>query len=107
MIDEQPRSSGMHVLVADGSRAAAVEVTDTLVRSFDAEDGLLVRTNHYFAPDLAFLKPTFAENHSSYDRYARAMLMLRKRHGDISMHDILSLLSDHPPSLPEVAHISS
>jgi hypothetical protein len=105
MIDEQPRSSGMHVLVADGSRAVAVEVTDTLVRSFDAEDGLLVRTNHYFAPDLAYLKPTFAENHSSYDRHARAMLMLRKRHGDISMHDILSILSDHSPDFPEVDNI--
>jgi isopenicillin-N N-acyltransferase like protein len=105
MIDAQPRASGMHVLVADGSRAVAVEVTDRLVRTFDAEDGLLVRTNHYFAPDLAYLKPTFAENHSSYDRYARATHMLCKRHGDIGMHDILSILSDHSPDFPEVDSI--
>jgi hypothetical protein len=90
----------MHVLVADRSRAVAAEVTDKVVRTFEAEDGLLVRTNHYFAPDLQELAPTFEENHSSFDRYTRATAMLRKRHGDIGMHDILTILSDHSPDWP-------
>ena len=105
MIEDQPRGSGMHVLVADGTRAVAAEVTDTVVRTFDAEDGLLIRTNHYFAADLQHLAPTFEENHSSFDRHARATAMLRDAHGHIGMHDILSILSDHSPNLPEVDSI--
>ncbi|HEX2988979.1 MAG TPA: C45 family peptidase, partial [Chloroflexota bacterium] len=99
MIKEQPRASGMHVLVADGSKAVALEVTDQVVREFEAVDGLLVRTNHYFAPDLQHLVPTFEENRSSYDRFARATEILRQRHGQIGMHDILRVVSDHsePP----------
>ena len=99
MIEDQPRASGMHVLVADGQRAVACEVTDTQIHTFEAEDGLLVRTNHYFAPDLQNFVPTRAENPSSFDRFERASSMLRKRHGDIGMADILTILSDHsaPP----------
>jgi hypothetical protein len=105
MIEEQPRASGMQVLVADGSRALAAEVTDKVVRTFDAEDGVLVRTNHYFAADLQELAPTLDENHSSFDRFARATAMLHKRHGDIGMHDILSVLSDHSPDWPRTDSI--
>ncbi len=97
MIEEQPRASGMHVLVTDGSRAVAAEVTDTVVRTFEAADGLLVRTNHYFASDLRSMAPTYEENHSSFDRHERATKMLRQRHGFIGMHDVLSVLSDHSP----------
>lgn len=99
MIEEQPRASGMHVFVADGTRAVSCEVTDKVVRTFEAEHGILVRTNHYLAPDLASMVPTYEENHSSYDRFARATEMVRERHGRISMHDILTILSDHsaPP----------
>jgi isopenicillin-N N-acyltransferase like protein len=99
MIQEQPRASGMHVLVADGQRAVACEVTDTQVRTFEAEDGLLVRTNHYFAADLQQLAPRLDENPSSFDRFDRASSMARQRHGHIAMADILTILSDHsaPP----------
>jgi isopenicillin-N N-acyltransferase-like protein len=99
MIEEQPRASGMHVLVADGQRAVACEVTDTQMRTFEAEDGVLVRTNHYFASDLQHLAPTFDENRSSFDRFERACGMLRQRHGSVAMADILTILSDHsaPP----------
>jgi isopenicillin-N N-acyltransferase-like protein len=100
MIHEQPRASGMQVLVADGTRAVALEVTDTVIREFEVEGGLLVRTNHYLAPDLHHLAPTFEANRSSYDRYARATAMLQCRRGSIGMHDILAILSDHsmPPA---------
>jgi isopenicillin-N N-acyltransferase like protein len=99
MIREQPRASGMHVLVADGKRAVAAEVTDTVVRTFEPEDGVLVRTNHYLAADLQHLAPSYAENRSSFDRFARVQEMVSERHGRIGMHDILGILSDHtePP----------
>ncbi|MGI8687846.1 MAG: C45 family autoproteolytic acyltransferase/hydrolase [Thermomicrobiales bacterium] len=98
MIEEQPRASGMQVLVADGTRAVALEVTDQVVRAFDAEEGIVIRTNHYFAPDLQHLVPTYEENQSSYDRYARVREIVTEHYGHISMHDILAILSDH--SLP-------
>jgi isopenicillin-N N-acyltransferase like protein len=100
MIKDQPRASGMQVIAADGKEAFALEVTDKVVRVFPAEDGLLVRTNHYFAPDLQYLAPTPAEQRSTYDRYARASEMLRERYGQITMHDALRIVSDHaaPPA---------
>ncbi len=100
MIKEQPRASGMQVIVADGKRAVALEVTDKVVRECEAENGLLVRTNHYFAPDLQHLVPTFEEQRSTYDRYERAMELLQQRHGQIMMQDILRVMSDHalPPA---------
>ncbi|HEX2987152.1 MAG TPA: C45 family peptidase [Chloroflexota bacterium] len=99
MIREQPRASGMNVLVADGIKAVALEVTDRVAHQFEPENGLLVRTNHFFAPDLQPIAPTFDENRSTYDRHARASEILRERHGRVSMHDILGILSDHaaPP----------
>ena len=85
----------MHVLVADATRAVACEVTDVTVRTFEAEDGLLVRTNHFLASDLQHLAPSLQENRSSFDRFDRASAMLRQRHGHIAMADILTILSDH------------
>jgi isopenicillin-N N-acyltransferase-like protein len=99
MIKAQPRASGMIVLVADESRAVALEVTDRQVREFEPENHLLVRTNHFLSPDFQHLMPTFEEYRSTYDRHARASEILRERRGHVGMHDILRLLSDHsvPP----------
>jgi len=99
MITDQPRASGMIVLAADESRAAALEVTDREVRAFEPEKDLLVRTNHFCSPDFQHLMPTFEEYRSTYDRHARASQILRERCGRIGMHDILRILSDHaePP----------
>jgi isopenicillin-N N-acyltransferase-like protein len=99
LLREQPRACGMQVLVADGSRAAALEVTDDELHVFEPEDGLLTRTNHYFSPALAHLKPTVEENHGTYDRYARATEIMQERRGVIGMPDLLRVLSDHaePP----------
>ncbi len=99
MIRDQPRASGMIVLLADDGRAIALEVTDREVREFPPVNDILVRTNHFFAPTLRHLRPTFDEYRSTYDRYARASEMLLKRHGHIGRPDILEILSDHaePP----------
>ena len=99
MIAAQPRASGMIVLVADASRAAALEVTDSQVREFAPEDDLLVRTNHFCSADFRHLAPSVEEYRSTYDRHGRAGEILRGRRGRIGMPDILRILSDHaePP----------
>jgi isopenicillin-N N-acyltransferase-like protein len=99
ILREQPRASGMQVLVADGTRAAALEVTDDQLHVFEPDDGLLVRTNHYFSPELAHLRPTREENHGTFDRYERAREIVEERQGAIGMTDLLRVLSDHaePP----------
>ena len=99
ILREQPRACGMQVLVADGASAAALEVTDDELDVFEPEDGLLVRTNHYFSPSLAHLRPTPEENHGTLDRFDRATELMQKRRGSIGMADLLRVLSDHakPP----------
>jgi isopenicillin-N N-acyltransferase like protein len=99
ILREQPRASGMQVLVADGTTAAALEVTDDELYVFEPEDGLLTRTNHYFSPALAHLRPTPAENHGTFDRFERATEIMQERRGSLGMPDLLRVLSDHaePP----------
>lgn len=99
MIREQPRASGMIVLVADESAAVGLEVTDREVREFAPEAGLLVRTNHFCSPDFRHLVPTFEEYRSTFDRRERACQLLEERRGRIGPLDILGILSDHaePP----------
>ncbi len=72
-----------------------LEVTDKVVRVHEPENGILVRTNHFFAPDLQEIAPTREEYRGTYDRHARASQMARERHGSIGAHDILRILSDH------------
>lgn len=99
MVREQPRVCGMLLVACDAERAVALEVTGDDVQVFEAEDGLLARTNHFLAPALREVAPTVGENRGTYDRRARACELARQRHSSISMHDILRILSDHaePP----------
>jgi isopenicillin-N N-acyltransferase like protein len=95
MIREQPRVAGMQVMLADGHKAVALEITDSDVHVFEPEDGILVRTNHYLSPALQHLVPTLDENRGSFERFDRAKEMVERRRGDIAMHDVLRILSDH------------
>lgn len=99
MVREQPRVCGMLLVASDAQRAVALEVTGDDVFVFEPEDGLLARTNHFLAPELRDMAPTVEENRGTYDRRARACELATQRHGSISMHDILRILSDHaePP----------
>jgi hypothetical protein len=74
-------------------------VTDDQLHVFEPEDGVLVRTNHYFSPELAHLRPTRDENHGTFDRFERATAIVQERRGSIGMADLLRVLSDHaePP----------
>lgn len=95
MIREQPRVAGMQCMLADEKKAMALEITDTEVHVFEPEDGILVRTNHFLAPELQHLAPTYEENHGTYDRYQRAHTLVRERRGSVAVHDVLRILSDH------------
>jgi isopenicillin-N N-acyltransferase-like protein len=100
IVRDQPRVAGMNMMLADGHKAYALEITDTAVHVFEPDDGILVRTNHYLAPALQHLAPTPDENQGTFDRYARASEIVGRRHGDIGMPDMLRVLSDHaePPA---------
>jgi isopenicillin-N N-acyltransferase-like protein len=99
IVREQPRVAGMNMTLADATSAYALEITDSEVHVFEPEDGLLVRTNHYLSPALHALAPTREENPGTFDRYARAQAMARRRHGEIAAADLVRILSDHaaPP----------
>jgi isopenicillin-N N-acyltransferase like protein len=99
MVRDQPRVAGMNMTLADSRSAYAIEITDSEIHVFEPADGLLVRTNHYLAPELQRLAPTVSENRGTFDRYARAHAMATKRRGRIGPADLVRIMSDHaePP----------
>jgi isopenicillin-N N-acyltransferase like protein len=99
MVREQPRVAGMNMTLADTQKTYALEITESDVQVFEPEDDILVRTNHYLSPALQHLAPTPDENPGTFQRYARASEMARRRHGELGVHDMLRILSDHsePP----------
>jgi isopenicillin-N N-acyltransferase-like protein len=99
MVREQPRVAGMNMTLADANKAYALEITDSEVHVFEPEDGILVRTNHYLSPALQHLAPTVEENRGTFDRYARAWEMASRHRGELGIHDMLRIMSDHsdPP----------
>jgi isopenicillin-N N-acyltransferase-like protein len=99
IVKQQPRVAGMNMTLADSTSAYALEITDSEVHVFEPEGGLLVRTNHYLSPALQPLAPTPEENHGTFDRYARALEMAQRRHGEIAVADLVRIMSDHaaPP----------
>ena len=100
MVRDQPRVAGMNMTLADTHSAYALEITSDQVEVFEPEDGVLVRTNHYLSPALSELAPTHDENRGTFDRYQRASQIVAERLGQISVHDLVRLMSDHaePPA---------
>lgn len=100
MVRNQPRVAGMNMTLADTHSAYALEITSDQVEVFEPEDGVLVRTNHYLSPALSELAPTHDENRGTFDRYQRAWQIVSDRRGQISVHDLIRLMSDHaePPA---------
>lgn len=91
-----PRMSGMNFIVADRTRAAAMEVTKDQLFVFESPDNnLLVRTNHYLHPELAHYNRDKEKYISSYSRYEKAIRYLEQKHGSLRFQDMLELASDH------------
>lgn len=94
-LEQEKRMSGMNFVIADREKAAAVEVTADRVCVIPDEDGLIVRSNHYLAPELVHLNRTPDEYSSTYKRYERAMHFLQQKYGKIQFQDMLAIASDH------------
>jgi isopenicillin-N N-acyltransferase-like protein len=97
IIRQQPRLVGMNAMLADDHTAVAIEVTGDAVYCFEPRDGILVRTNHFLAPELREVAVRPDENCGTFERYARAEQMVRRRAPEVGMPDILRILSDHQP----------
>jgi hypothetical protein len=94
-LQAHPRATGLNIVVADQSTGAAFEATaDGAVRQ-NAEDGVMVRSNHYLAPELAELSPWPDEHPSSYHRYQTAIEKAHAQHGSWRAEGLIGLLGDH------------
>jgi isopenicillin-N N-acyltransferase like protein len=100
MMRDQPRVAGMNMTLADTADAYALEITSDQVEVFEPENGVLIRTNHYMSPGLSELAPKPEENRGTFDRYQRASQIVSERRGQIGVHDLVRLMSDHaePPA---------
>jgi isopenicillin-N N-acyltransferase-like protein len=56
-LQAQPRVTGLNIVAADQAGGAAIEATADGALRHQAEDGVIVRSNHYLAPALAEVSP--------------------------------------------------
>jgi isopenicillin-N N-acyltransferase-like protein len=94
-LQAHPRVTGLNIVVADRNTGAAFEATAEGAVRHDADDGVIVRSNHYMAPELNELSPWPDEHPSSYHRYATATSIARARHESWQENQMIGLLGDH------------
>lgn len=94
-LQDVPRMSGMNFVIADKQKALAVEVTEHDVFTIPDDNGIIVRTNHYLTPELAYLNQSSEAYPSSYKRHERAIGFLKQKHDQIRFQDMLEIASDH------------
>ncbi len=93
---DMPRLSGINIVATDMHGAgAALEATASGVYRADASRGIVVRTNHWCAPELSRFTPTLNDNPSSHDRYATAMRLIDERYGKWEIARVWALLKSH------------
>jgi isopenicillin-N N-acyltransferase-like protein len=93
-LQAQPRLTGLNIVVSDGEHGAAFEATAENAYRHDAEDGVVVRTNHYLTPEIRRLAPTPDEHPSSYHRYEVATARARSVR-EWNFAQLAQLLGDH------------
>lgn len=89
------RMNGMNMLIADNSRAVAVEATRNGEDIENCSEGYLVRTNNYISAKYSPLNPNRAEYPSTFARYERISGYVRGKHGTLRFQDLLEIMSDH------------
>ena len=99
-INNTKRMNGYNFLIADKSKAVAVEVTRDKIFIEEDKNGILIRTNHYLSEELRGLNESPKENQSAYNqstykRLERAKSFLDKKHGNIKLQDMLEIVSYH------------
>ena len=87
--------SRSNLFLIDQTKAVRVETTDRGFRVCPWEDDLLVGTNHFHHPDLLAYNPDREGYPSTYQRYGRALEMLKKNYGAIRLQEMLAITSDH------------
>lgn len=92
---EQPRVTGLNILAADADGAAALELTSDRLYRADAEDGVVVRTNHYLEPEIQHLGPTREEYPGTYHRYEVATAAIWEAYGSWDTARLATLLASH------------
>lgn len=91
----EKRMTGMNFIIADKEKAVAVEVTADGIFIEQDKRGILVRTNHYLAPEFSWLNRSPAEYPSTYKRFERAQVLLDEKHGHITFQEMLAIAGDH------------
>lgn len=89
------RMNGINLLIADRSKAVAVEATRDKIVIEEDNNGILVRTNHYLSEELRGLNKSPKEYQSTYKRLDRIKSFLHKKYGNIKFQDMLEIASDH------------
>lgn len=96
LLEKLPVMNGLNLILADCDKACVAEMTkDKMVVTWDEEDGLLYRTNHYVTDELRKLNPDVTEYPSTFTRYQRIDALLHQLYGHIRFQDLLRILSDH------------
>ena len=91
----QPRVTGINMVAADTHSGAALEWTADCIYRQDAEEGIVVRTNHYLTSEIQHLGPTPDENPSSHHRREVALARIKSKYGSFDLDTLATLLADH------------
>lgn len=94
LAEQQSRFTGINLAVADASESYAIELTASEALTRPGDDGYLVVTNHYQAPEFSGLTPTPDEYTSTFHRGQTAADALSAR-DDWSAESLAELLSSH------------
>lgn len=94
-LNNTKRMNGINLLIADRSKAIAVEATRNKIIIEEDKNGILARTNHYLSEELRELNKSPEEYLSTYKRLERIRSFLYKKYGNIKFQDMLEIASDH------------
>jgi isopenicillin-N N-acyltransferase-like protein len=96
-LEQHGRAANLNLACADATGAmAALEVSQDRVVRVDAQDGFLVRTNHFHAPELVQHNPTPEEYESTYQRYETATAFVEKE--PVSQDRMWAIVGSHEHS---------
>lgn len=108
LLASAPRTIGHNVIIGDGkpADAKAIELSAHLYAVFEAEDDLVIRTNHYLDPTLWDTQDVRrpADDEGSQGRWNTLAEMLSEQYGGLDLAEAASLLSGPRKSAIEEEH---
>lgn len=97
-------SSANYLLTGESGGMMDIEVTPAGVEILEAEDDILVHTNHFQSPKLKPEEALLQNYPDSAERAPRMEALLRARHGRITIDDVKSALADHRGEPAAICH---